>query len=372
MIYLDSASTTKISENVYREMVPYLRDEFGNPSSIYNLGQRAKEAIELSRHSVATTLGVNPSTIYFTSGGTESDNMAILGYAFKNPGKHLITSKFEHHGVLNAFKFLERMGYDISYVDILPSGQVDIGDLESKIKDTTGFVSIMYANNEVGTVQDVVKISEICKSKGIVFHSDAVQAVSSIAIKPKGIFDSISISGHKIHGPKGIGILYLDSSVKIESLIHGGVQERNLRAGTENVAFIVGIARAIVDTYTGMKESNRKKEDLKKSFLDVLKGQLDFKINGSGEILPGTINLSFKGVDNSLLLMQLGLMDIYVSAGSACTAGSTEPSHVLTSMGLSEEEVRNSIRVSFDENITINEIETAAHRVIEVVNKLRN
>ena len=347
--YFDNAATTRTDDEVLKEMIPYFTQEYGNPSSIYKLGRIARKAVEEAREKVAKTINANPYEIYFTAGGSESDNTAIKGIAYANrdKGNHIITSKIEHHAVLETCKTLEKEGFEVSYVGVDENGIIDLNELKSKIKDTTILITIMFANNEIGTIEPIKEIGEIAKAHNIIFHTDAVQAVGSLKIDVKELnIDSLSLSGHKFYGPKGIGALYVRKGIKFDKLINGGHQEKNKRAGTENVPGIVGIGKAIELAYENLEKNNKKIKELRDYYLEEIQKRVqNIKVNGDMvNRLPGNINISFRGVEGDGMLFNLDLNGICASTGSACTSGSLEPSHVLTAMGLNEEDARKRIK----------------------------
>ena len=375
-IYLDNAATTKMNDKVFEEMIPYLKDNYGNPSSAYKIGRDNKEIIENARKEVAEILNANPSEIYFTSGGSEADNMALKGIALGNidKGKHIITSKIEHPAVLDTCKELEREGFEISYIGVDEKGIVDLTELEDKIRKDTILISIMLANNEIGTIQPIKNISEIAKKNDIIFHTDSVQAVGNIKIDVQDMnIDALSLSAHKFYGPKGIGVLYLRDGIKFRKYLNGGRQERNRRAGTENVAGIVGLAKAMSLSYKNLEENNKREIELREYFINEIKKNIEkIKINGDLENrLPGNINVSFKFVEADNILHELDKRGIYISTGSACTAGSIESSHVLKAIGVSDAMAHATIRISIGKDNTKEEIDYAIKCIVEIVNNLR-
>lgn len=375
-IYLDNAATTKMDDTVFEKMIPYLKDNYGNPSSAYKIGRDNKEIIENARKEVAEILNANPSEIYFTSGGSEADNMALKGIALGNidKGKHIITSEIEHPAVLDTCKELEREGFEISYIGVDEKGIVDLTELEDKIRKDTILISIMLANNEIGTIQPIKKIGEIAKKNDIIFHTDSVQAVGNIRIDVKEMnIDSLSLSAHKFYGPKGIGVLYLREGIKFRKYLNGGHQERNRRAGTENVAGIVGLAKAMSLSYKNLKENNKRAIELREYFINEIKKNIEkIKINGDLENrLPGNINVSFEFVEADNILHELDKRGIYISTGSACTIGSLESSHVLKAIGVSDAMAHATIRISIGKNNTKEEIDYAIKCIVEIVNNLR-
>lgn len=375
-IYLDNAATTQMDDIVFEKMIPYLKDNFGNPSSAYKIGRDNKEIIENARKEVAEILNANPSEIYFTSGGSEADNMALKGIALANieKGKHIITSKIEHPAVLDTCKELEREGFEISYIGVDENGIIDLTELENKVRKDTILISIMFANNEIGTIQPIKKISKIAKENDIVFHTDSVQAIGNIRIDVKEMnIDSLSLSAHKFYGPKGIGVLYLRDGIKFRKYLNGGHQERNKRAGTENVAGIVGLAKAMSLSYKNLEENNKQTIELRDYFIDEIKKNIEkIQINGDLEDrLPGNINVSFKFVEADNILYELDKRGIYIATGSACTTGSIESSHVLKAIGLSDVMAHSTIRISIGKYNTREEIDYTIKCLIEIVNNLR-
>ena len=347
--YFDNAATTRTDEAVIKEMLPYFCEEYGNPSSIYKIGRTARKAVEESREKIAKVINATSHEIYFTSGGSESDNTAIIGiaHANKSKGNHIITSKIEHHAVLETCKQLEEEGFEVSYIGVDENGIVDLNELKNSIKNTTILITIMFANNEVGTIQPIEEIGNIAKENGIIFHTDAVQAIGNINIDVRKLnIDSLSLSGHKFYGPKGIGVLYVKKGIQFKKLINGGHQERDKRAGTENVPGIVGIGKAIELAYNNLEENNKKIKTLRDYYVEEIEKRIpNIKINGdNNKRLPGNSNISFKGIEGDALLFNLDLNGICASTGSACASGSLEPSHVLTAMGLKEEDARKCFK----------------------------
>lgn len=351
--YLDNAATTKISRRVVEEMFPYLESEYGNPSSMYTLGRKAKAAIEKARKQVADLIEAKPNEIYFTSCGSESNNMAIKGYAYanKHKGKHIITSKIEHPSVLNTCKHLEKEGFEVTYIGVNKQGLLDINELISKITENTILITIMYANNEIGTIQEINKIAEIAKSKNIAFHTDAVQAAGNIKIDIKNI-DMLSMSGHKIHAPKGIGAIYIREGIKLDKFLDGGHQEKNIRSGTENVANIVGIGTASYIAKRNLEKHMSYVLNLREYCINQMEKRIKgIQLNGSREKrLPGNINVSIPNIDSEELLYYLDQRGICTSAGSACQSGQEEPSHVLLAIGVKYEMAKGTIRITFSDN----------------------
>lgn len=364
VIYFDNFATTSLNEEVFNEMKEFLIYNYSNPSSIYEFSQKSRVAIEKSRENIANYINANKNELFFTSGGTEADNWAIMGMTvFKGiKNGHIVVTAFEHPAVLETVKFLEKIGFDVTYIFPNKEGFINCNDVINEIREDTILVSIMYVNNEVGTIQDIKKICSLVKEKNsnIIFHTDAVQALSEIEIDVKDLnVDLLSISGHKVHGPKGIGALYIKSGTEIENFIFGGSQERSRRAGTENVAGIVGFSKAI-DILRNSRESNiSKRLVLREYFLKKLEeNSISFTINGAIENrYSGNINISFEGVDKEMLIMSMDLKGICISGGSACSSGAVENSHVLNAMGIDENLKNSAIRISFGENNTFKEID---------------
>ena len=374
--YFDNAATTQVNQDVIKEMLPYFSIEYGNPSSLYSIGRRAKRALEEARRKIANIINCKPNEIYFTSCGTESDNLAIKGiaYANKEKGKHIITSKIEHPAVLNTCKELEEQGYKVTYLDVDQNGIVNVEQLKASIKTDTILITIMFANNEIGTIQPIEEIGKIAKRNNIYFHTDSVQAVGSIKIDVQKLnIDSLSLSGHKFYGPKGVGALYVKTGVPFEKFISGGHQERNKRAGTENVAGIVGIGKAIELAYENLDEYNKKIKELRDYYVKQVEEKIPYiKINGDMEKrLPGNSNISFRFIEGEGLLLNLDLKGICASSGSACTSGSLDPSHVLLAIGLPHEIAHGSLRVSIGKYNTKEEIDYLIENLMEIVTRLR-
>lgn len=375
-IYADNSATTQLSDRALNAMLPYLKEGYGNPSSIYSLGREAKRAVEKARSEIAEILGAEEKEIFFTSSGSESDNWAIKGalQRLKGRGKnHLIVSAIEHHAVLTTAEKLQKEGFEVSFIPVNEKGFVDPKDIEKEIKDTTALVSIIYVNNEIGTIQPIPEIAKICKDKGVWFHTDAVQAAGHLSLKVKELgVDMLSISAHKFHGPKGVGALYIRKGVSIENLITGGGQERGRRAATENVAGIVGMAEALKEAYENIEEKEEKAGALRDKLLDLLKDVPRTYVNGSMENrVPGNLNISFEGVEGEAILLSLDFKGIMASSGSACTSGSLDPSHVLLAIGRPHEIAHGSVRFSLTHENTDEEIEYIAQSTKEVIEKLR-
>ncbi len=376
-IYADNSATTKLSPIVLEKMLPYLTEVYGNPSSLYRIGGLAKEAVEAARENIAKNLGAaRPSEIYFTSGGSESDNWALKGVcrALKSKGKnHIITSAFEHHAILHTCEALEKEGFEVTYLPVYKNGIVHPEDVENAIKDTTAIVSIMYANNEIGTIQPIAEIGEICRRKKVLFHTDAVQAAGYVKIDvEKQNIDLLSMTAHKIHGPKGCGLLYVRRGVKLDNLIEGGAQERSRRAGTENVAGIVGLDAALQLAVDTMDERCEKLKRLRDRLIDGLSKIERSHVNGDRiHRLPNNVNMCFEGIEGESLLLKLDLNGVSASSGSACTSGSLDPSHVLLAIGLPHEIAHGSTRMTFSEETTDEDIDCILKLVPEIVDYLR-
>ena len=376
-IYADIAATTKISKPVLDAMMPYLSEEYGNPSSIYKIGRDSKRVIEEAREKVASLLGAESREIFFTSSGTESDNWALRGAisALKAKGKnHIITSVIEHHAILHTAEALEKEGVEITYVPVSSDGFVSPKDIENAITDKTAIVSIKFAKNEIGTIQPIKEIGEICRKKGVYFHTDAVQAATHVPINVKELnIDMLSLSAHKFHGPKGVGIFYLRKGVRIDNLLYGGGQENSRRPSTENTAFIVGAAKALE---LGIQTMNDREAHLLKMRNRLYEGLKDIPrhhLNGSLENrISGNLNISFEGVEGEAILLSLDNKGIAASSGSACTSGSLDPSHVLLAIGLPHEIAHGSVRYSFSEDITEEDVDYIIEATKEVISRLRS
>ncbi len=376
-IYADNAATTAVSESVLAAVTDCMRDVYGNPSSLYYKGTQAQRLLISCRERIAANIGALPSEIYFTSGGSEADNWAIKGVAraLAEKGKrHIITSAFEHHAVLNSCKAVERDGFEVTYLPVHSDGLVRTDELERAIRPDTALVSVMYANNEVGTIQPVSDIAGICRERGVYFHTDAVQAVGHIDINVSGQrIDLLSLSGHKFHAPKGIGLLYIRRGIKVENLIDGGAQERGKRAGTENLPAISGLAQALDDAVKDIDERNRKTAILRDRLVQKVLRIKRSRYNGDAEKrLAGNANFCFEGIDGEGLLLRLSLAGICASSGSACTSGSLNPSHVLLAMGVPENVARGSLRISIDETLTEDDVDYMASQISDAVKYLRS
>lgn len=376
-VYADNAATTQMSDSALKAMMPLLTDIYGNPSSLHSVGQIAKEHLEAARETVAECIGADPKEIYFTSGGSEADNQAIRSAAYigaRKGKKHIISSKFEHHAVLHTLDALKKEGFTVTLLDVYSNGIVKPEDVANAITEETCLVTIMTANNEIGTIQPIAEIGRICKEKGVLFHTDAVQAVGHIPVNVKDMnCDMLSVSAHKFHGPKGVGFLYARKGILLTNIIYGGAQERNKRAGTENMASIVGMATAIKDATDHLQENAEKVTAMRNRLIDGLKGIERSRINGDLEHhLPGTLNMCFEGIEGESLLLLLDAKGICASSGSACTSGSLDPSHVLLSIGVPVEIAHGSLRLSISEYNTMEQMEHIVKSVPEVVSYLRS
>ena len=377
LIYLDNAATTKVAPEVYEAMNPYFEEYYGNAASVYRFAGESKKAVEDARKEVADFLGAKPNEIYFTGGGSESDNWALKGIAFsqRKKGKHIITSAIEHHAILHTCEYLEKLGYEITYVGVDENGIIKLDELEKSIREDTILISVMFANNEIGTIEPIAEIGEIAKEHGVLFHTDAVQAYAQVPINVDEMhIDMLSASGHKLNGPKGIGFLYIRKGVKIRSFVHGGAQERSRRAGTENIPGIVGLGAAVERAMRIMDTKTRKEIELR----DYLIGRLENEIphcwlNGHRtKRLPNNINFSFLFIEGESMLIMLDMKGICASSGSACTSGSLDPSHVLLAIGLKHEEAHGSLRLTLSEESTKEEMDIVAEEVKKIVQRLRD
>ena len=376
-IYLDNAATTRTAQEVVDAMLPYFTESYGNPSSIYELGQRSKEAITKAREEIARVIGAKPEEIYFTGGGSEADNWAIKAAyeAYKNKGNHIITSKIEHHAVLHTCQYLEKQGARVTYLDVDENGMIDLDQLQKAITPETILITIMFANNEIGTIEPVKEIGMIAKEHGILFHTDAVQAFGQVPIDVDELnIDMLSSSAHKINGPKGIGCLYIRKGVKIRSFIHGGAQERKRRAGTENVPGLVGYGVAARMAAESMEERTKKEQELRDYFIRQVLEEVPYtRLNGDPvKRLPNNANFSFRFIEGESLLIMLDMKGIAGSSGSACTSGSLDPSHVLLAIGLPHETAHGSLRLTLGADTTKEDLDYTLEQIKEIVAKLRN
>lgn len=377
MIYLDNAATTRTAPEVVEAMLPYFSEMYGNPSSIYSIASKSKEAVTKAREQIANVLGTAAENIYFTAGGSESDNWALKATfeALKDKGNHIITTKIEHHAILHTCEYLEKQGARVTYLNVDRDGIVDLEELKAAITPETILISVMFANNEIGTIQPIKEIGAIAKEHGILFHTDAVQAFGQVPIKVDELgIDMLSSSGHKINGPKGIGFLYIRKGVKIKSFIHGGAQERKRRAGTENVPGIVGYGLAAEIADKTMKERTAREIELRDYMTGRLLNEIPFcRLNGDAvKRLPNNVNISFEFIEGESLLIMLDMKGICASSGSACTSGSLDPSHVLLAIGLPHEVAHGSLRLTLSAETTKEDIDTTVEAIKEIVGRLRS
>ena len=377
LIYLDHAATTAVHPDVLKEMLPYFTDKFGNPSSVYGFAANNKNKLTEARETIAGALGAKPEEIYFTAGGSESDNWALkcTAEAYGVHGGHIITTKIEHHAILHTCKYLENRGYDVTYLDVDENGLVDLNTLEAAIRPDTFLISIMFANNEIGTIEPIKEIGEVAHRHGILFHTDAVQAFGQIPIHVDEMnIDILSASGHKFNGPKGIGFLYIKKGLKLKSFIHGGQQERGRRAGTENVPGIVGIAKACEIAMAEMEERMKKETELRDYLIERILKEIPYtRLNGhSRKRLPNNVNISFQFVEGESILIMLDMAGICASSGSACTSGSVDPSHVLLAIGLPHEIAHGSLRLTLGYENTKEEMDTVVDNLKRIITNLRN
>lgn len=377
MIYLDNAATTKIAPEVLDAMLPYMKEYYGNPSSIYSLGTESKKAVNQAREIIAETLGAKQNEIYFTAGGSEADNWALLktAEAYSHKGKHIITSAIEHHAILHTCQYLEKKGFEVSYIGVDENGIVKLEELKAAIRQDTILISIMFANNEIGTIQPIKEIGEIAKEKGILFHTDAVQAYGQLPVSVEEYhIDMLSASAHKLNGPKGVGFLYIRSGIKIRALIQGGQQERGRRAGTENVPGIVGLGAAVKRAFSIMEEKTKKETELRDYLIEKIEKEIPFcSLNGDRiKRLPNNVNFSFRFIEGESLLIMLDMKGICASSGSACTSGSLDPSHVLLAIGLAHENAHGSLRLTLSEENTKEELDSVVAAIKEITDKLRS
>ena len=375
--YFDHAATTPVKEEVLKEMLPYFNIEFGNPSSMYTIGRRAKRALEEARTRVARAIGSKNKEIYFTSGGSESDNIAIKGVAFANreKGNHIITTKIEHPAILNTCKTLEKQGFTVTYLNVDKDGLINLRELEESITNKTILISIMFANNEIGTIEPIEQIGKIAKAHNVLFHTDGVQAIGNAKIDVNKMnIDLLSMSSHKFYGPKGVGALYIREGVNCNKLQDGGHQEREIRAGTENVAGIVGMGKAIEIAYRDFDKYNEKLTNLRNYYISEVKNKIpNIKVNGSLEYrLPGNANISFEGVEGEAILLNLDMEGICASSGSACSTGQSTPSHVLLAMGVPSDLAYGALRVTFGDENRIEDVDYLIEKLSKTIEKLRN
>ena len=377
LIYLDNAATTKTSEEVVAAMLPYFTEYYGNPSSVYEFASESKKAVSNARRTIAETLGAQENEIYFTAGGSEADNWALkaTAEAYQSKGKHIITTKIEHHAILHTAEYLEKRGFEITYLDVDENGVVKLDELEKAIRPDTILISVMFANNEIGTIQPIKEIGEIAKKHGVLFHTDAVQAYGQLPINVDELhIDMLSSSGHKLNGPKGIGFLYIRKGVKIRSFVHGGAQERKRRAGTENVPGIVGYGKAAEIAAKTMKERTAKEIELRDHLIDRVLAEVPYtRLNGHRtNRLPNNANFSFQFVEGESLLILLDNNGICASSGSACTSGSLDPSHVLLAIGLPHEIAHGSLRLTLSAETTMEDIDFVVDCIKQIIERLRS
>ena len=377
IIYLDNAATTKTAKEAVDAMLPFFTEHYGNASSIYSLGAESKKAMTQAREIIAESIGATPAEIYFTAGGSESDNWALVATAeaYASKGKHIITSRIEHHAILHTCDYLKTRGYEITYVDVDENGVIKLDELKKAIRPDTILISVMFANNEIGTIQPIKEIGEIAKEHGILFHTDAVQAYGHVPINvDEDHIDMLSTCGHKINGPKGIGFLYIRKGVKIRSFIHGGQQERSRRAGTENIPGIVGYGAAVKKAFESLTERMNKETRLRDYLIGRIEKEIPYcRLNGDRvKRLPNNVNFSFQFIEGESLLIMLDMKGICASSGSACTSGSLDPSHVLLAIGLPHEIAHGSLRLTLSEENTKEEIDYVVDSIKEIVNKLRS
>lgn len=377
LIYLDNAATTKTAQEAVDAMLPYFTEYYGNASSIYSLGAESKKAMTEAREEIAGSIGASAQEIYFTAGGSESDNWALVAAAeaYESKGKHIITSKIEHHAILHTCEYLEKRGFSITYIDVDDNGVLELDELKKAIRPDTILISVMFANNEIGTIQPIKEIGEIAREHGILFHTDAVQAYGHVQTRVDELpIDMMSASGHKINGPKGIGFLYIRKGVKIRSFVHGGAQERSRRAGTENIPGIVGLAAAVKKNFANMEERTRKETELRDYLIERIEKEIPYcRLNGHRtDRLPNNVNFSFQFIEGESLLIMLDMKGICASSGSACTSGSLDPSHVLLAIGLPHEIAHGSLRMTLSEENTKEEIDFVADELKGIVERLRS
>ena len=377
MIYLDNAATTKVADSVVDAMLPYFKEYYGNASSIYQLGAKSKEALDESREYIAGTLGAKANEIYFTAGGSESDNWAIKATAdaYAQKGKHIITSAIEHHAVLHTCEYLEKHGYEVTYVGVDENGVIKLDELKAAIRPDTILISVMFANNEIGTIQPIKEIGEIAKEHDILFHTDAVQAYAQVPINVDEMhIDMLSASGHKLNGPKGIGFLYIRKGIKIRSFVHGGQQERGRRAGTENIPGIVGMAAAAKRSFSMLEEKMQKEIGLRDYLISRIEAEIPYcRLNGDRKKrLPNNVNFSFQFIEGESMLILLDSKGIAASSGSACTSGSLDPSHVLLAIGLPHEIAHGSLRLTLSEENTKEEMDYVVEQLTAILERLRS
>ncbi len=376
MIYMDNAATTRTAPEVVQAMLPYFSENYGNPSAVYSLGSAGKKAINGARRAIASVLGAKQEEIFFTAGGSEADNWALksVAEAYSGKGKHIITTKIEHHAILHTCEYLEKNGFEVTYLGVGRDGVVDIGELEAAIRPDTILISIMFANNEIGTIEPIEEIGAMAQKHGILFHTDAVQAFGHLPVRVDELhIDMLSASGHKFGGPKGAGFLYVRTGVKLRSFLHGGAQERDRRAGTENVPGIVGLGAAAAKAAETMAERAAREEQIRDHLIRRIESEIPYcRLNGHRtKRLPGNVNFSFRFVEGESVLIMLDMKGICGSSGSACTSGALDPSHVLLAIGLNEEEAHGSLRLSLSEENTLEEADFVVEELKKIVARLR-
>ena len=377
MIYLDNAATTKTAPEVVEAMLPYFTENYGNPSTIYSLGSTSKKAVNEARRTIADAIGAKQEEIYFTAGGSESDNWALkaTAEAYESKGKHIITTKIEHHAILHTCEYLEKRGFEITYLNVDRDGLIDLEELKAAIRPDTILISVMFANNEIGTIEPIEEIGAIAKERNVLFHTDAVQAFGQVPIDVDKLhIDMLSASGHKLNGPKGIGFLYIRSGLKLRSFIHGGSQERSRRAGTENVPGIVGLGKAVERALRIMDEKTRHEIELRDYLIERVEKEIPYCwVNGHRtKRLPGNVNFSFLYIEGESMLIMLDMKGICASSGSACTSGSLDPSHVLLAIGLKHEEAHGSLRLTLSEENTKEQMDFVVDNLKQIVARLRD
>lgn len=377
MIYLDNAATTRTAPEVVEAMLPYFTENYGNPSTIYALGSSSKKAVNQAKRTIASAIGAKQEEIYFTAGGTEADNWALkaAAEAYEAKGRHIITTKIEHHAILHTCEYLEKRGFEVTYLEVDEDGLVNLEELKAAIRPDTILISVMFANNEIGTIEPIAEIGAIAREHGILFHTDAVQAFGQVPINVDELkVDMLSASGHKVNGPKGIGFLYIRSGLKLRSFIHGGSQERSRRAGTENVPGIVGLEAATVRALRIMQEKTAKEIELRDYLIDRIEKEIPYcRLNGHRtKRLPGNVNFSFLYIEGESMLIMLDMKGICASSGSACTSGSLDPSHVLLAIGLKHEEAHGSLRMTLSEEITKEDLDFVVDNLKGIVQRLRD
>lgn len=378
VVYMDYSATTYTKDEVLKEMIPYFTEHFGNPSSAYGLARETTKAIDIARERVANAIGCDRSEVYFTGGGSEADNWAVKGVAFANlkKGKHIITTKIEHHAILHSCQYLEKQGFEVTYLDVDEEGFINLDELRNAIRKDTVLVSIMFANNEIGTIEPIKEIGDICKENKVLFHTDAVQAIGHIDIDVKELnIDLLSLAAHKFYGPKGVGALYIKRGVKIDNLVHGGAQERNRRAGTENIAGIVGLGKAIELATTNLNEKSEAIRQLRDKLINGIMEKIPYtRLNGPKDHrrLNNNVNVCFRFIEGEGILLSLDDVNICGSSGSACTSGSLDPSHVLLAIGLPHEIAHGSLRLTLGDGTTEEQVDYVLEKLPPIIERLRS